>query len=547
VNQAIDFDTASMVAEEFGWRIESTAFDISDYVEAVPVNEEDLEPRPPVITVMGHVDHGKTSLLDYIRNTRVTDGEAGGITQHIGAYRVNLPGRGTVIFIDTPGHEAFTAMRARGAKATDMVILVVAADDGVMPQTIEAINHAKAANVPIVVACNKIDKANANVDKVLSDLSEHGLVAEEWGGDTVLCKVSALKGDGIDHLLEMLLLQAEILELKGNPKAPARGLILEGRLEKGRGPVATVLVQEGTLQVGDTIVSKTVSGRIRALHDDMGNKVQSAGPSMPVEVLGLSGVPEASEEFLRVKDDKAAAKIVGHRVAQQRLAAQAKNRPTVSLDNLHEMLEAGAVHELKIIVKSDVHGSGEALAESLEKLSHPEVKVNVIHNAVGGITESDVNLASASDAIIVGFGVRPAGKAKSLAEALKVDVKLYTIIYEALADVRDAMAGMLAPIEQEKALGMAEVREVFGIPKLGNIAGCTITEGVIHRNARIRVVRDSVQVYEGAIGSLRRFKENVKEVKQGYECGIGITNFNDIKVGDMLEAYEIEEIAATLD
>jgi translation initiation factor IF-2 len=547
VNQAIDFDTASMVAEEFNWRVESVAFDVTDYVEEVIADESDLVARPPVVTVMGHVDHGKTSLLDCIRNTRVTDGEAGGITQHIGAYRVNLPDKGTVVFIDTPGHEAFTAMRARGAKATDIVILVVAADDGVMPQTIEAINHAQAAEVPIIVAVNKIDKQNANTEKVLSGLSEHGLVSEEWGGQDVFCQVSALKNEGIDHLLEMVLLQAEVMELKANATVPARGLILEGRLEKGRGPVATILVQEGTLRVGDTIVSNTVSGRIRALHDDQGNKVDEAGPSMPVEVLGLSGVPEASEDFLKVKDDKAASKIVDHRVAANRIAAQAKNRPVVSLDNLHEMLEAGEVLDLKIIVKADVHGSAEALTESLEKLSHPEVNVNVIHKAVGGITESDINLAAASDAIVSGFGVRPESKAKKLAEREKVDVKLYTIIYEALEEVRAAMAGMLAPVEQENALGVAEVRELFTIPKVGTVAGCSVTEGMITRNARVRVVRDSVQIYDGDIGSLRRFKDQVKEVKQGYECGIGVANFNDIKVGDLLEVYEIEQIAATLD
>ena len=546
VNQSVDFDTATMIADEFGWRVESRAFDLSDYLEKVDdETKEKTEPRPPVVTVMGHVDHGKTSLLDRIRQTTVADGEAGGITQHIGAYTVQLEDKGTVVFIDTPGHEAFTAMRARGSKSTDIVILVVAADDGVMPQTIESINHARAADVPIIVAVNKIDKNNANPDRVLTELSEQGLVAEEWGGDTVVCKVSALKGEGIENLLEMLLIQAELMELSASTQVPAQGIVLEGRLEKGRGPVATLLVLEGELKVGDTVVSGQVSGRIRALTDDKGRKVQTAGPSMPVEVIGLNGVPNASDSFNKVKDDRAAKKVIDHREDEARASAQVKN-PRVSLDQLTQLLAAGEVKELNVIVKADVHGSGEALRDSLVKLSHPEVAVKVIHTAVGGITESDVNLASASNAIIIGFGVRPEAKARRLAEKEHVEIKLYNIIYDALDDVKAAMAGMLSPLLKEKTLGHASVRMTFSVPKVGTIAGCYVDDGTASRSAKVRLIRDNITVYEGSVTSLRRFKNDAKDVQAGYECGIGV-GYNDIKEGDVFEFYEIEQIAATLD
>ena len=543
VNQAIDFETATMLAEDFDWRVESVAFDLSSYLDGA--DEEAEQARPPVVTVMGHVDHGKTSLLDCIRSTRVAEGEAGGITQHIGAYTVDMADKGTVVFIDTPGHEAFTAMRARGSKATDLVILVVAADDGVMPQTIESINHARAADVPIIVAVNKIDKSNANVDRVLTELSEHGLVAEDWGGETVMCRVSALKNEGIENLLEMVLLQAELMELTASEKVSARGLVLEGRLERGRGPVATLLVQAGVLSVGDTVVSGTVTGKVRAMTNDRGKRVKNATPSMPVEVIGLSGVPEASEPFYKVKDEKAARSIVEHRVDESRTEAQVKT-PKMSLDALSALLAKGEVAELNIIVKADVHGSAEALKDALTKLEHPEVSVKVIHTAVGGITESDVNLASASNAIIIGFGVRPEAKAKRLAERESVDLKLYSIIYDALDDVKLAMAGLLSPVEQEKQLGRAEVRATFPVPRVGTIAGSFVTEGQINRGSRIRLVRDSKVVYQGTVTSLRRFKNDVREVQSGYECGIGI-GYNDVKEGDVLEAFEIEQIAATLD
>ena len=544
VNQAIDHDTAVMIADDFGWRVESVAFDLSNYIDSTE-EEVDAESRPPVVTVMGHVDHGKTSLLDCIRKARVADGEAGGITQHIGAYTVDLEEKGRVVFIDTPGHEAFTAMRARGSKATDIVILVVAADDGVMPQTIESINHARAAGVPIVVAVNKIDKSNANPDRVLTELSEHGLVAEAWGGETVVCNVSALKNEGIDQLLEMVLLQAEIMELTAPSAVPASGIVLEARLERGRGPVATLLLQEGELSVGDTIVSGTVSGRVRAMTDDKGKPTKKAGPATPIEVIGLSGVPEASDPFHQVKDDKAAAKIVQHRNEEVRKAAQVK-QPRVSLDSLQAMLAAGQVKELNVIVKADVHGSAEALSDSLRKLSHPEVEVKVIHSGVGGINESDVNLASASKGIIIGFSVRPEAKAKQLAEQENVELKLYNIIYDALDDVKLAMAGMLSPVEQEKVLGHAEVRMTFTVPKFGTIAGSFVTDGAMNRGGRVRLVRDNKTIYTGTIQSLRRFKNDVREVKQGFECGIGI-GYNDLKEGDVIEVFEIEQVAATLE
>ena len=543
INQAIDFDTASLVADEFGWRVESVAFDLSNYLEAAG-DAESLEPRPPVVTVMGHVDHGKTSLLDSIRKARVADGEAGGITQHIGAYTVDLPGRGRVVFIDTPGHEAFTAMRARGSKATDIVVLVVAADDGVMPQTIESINHAKAAEVPIVVAINKVDKESANPERVLNELTSYGLVSEEWGGETQMIKVSATKGTGIDALLEALLLQAEVLELRASRIAPAKGLVLESRLERGRGPVATLLVQEGVLETGDVIVSGSVWGRVRALSDDKGRIAKEAGPATPVEVIGLSSVPVAGDPFYKVKDDKAAQKIVEHQLEQNRLGVQAQQRRRVG-DNIYEMIAAGELTELKVVVKADVHGSAEALKEAIEKLSRPEVGVKVIHTAVGGINESDVNLAKASRALIIGFSVRPEAKAKALAEQENVEIRLYSIIYEALEEIEKAMAGLLSPVQEEEFEGRVEVRATFSVPKIGTIAGCFVTEGVIRRSAKVRLVRDSKVIYTGSITSLRRFKNDAKEVQAGYECGVGI-GYNDLKEGDLIESFKITERAATL-
>ena len=545
VTQTLDFDTAETIALEFGFTVENVAFDIDKIIPQVEDTEENMMPRPPVVTVMGHVDHGKTSLLDRIRKARVADGEAGGITQHIGAYQVELDG-GQLVFLDTPGHEAFTAMRARGAQVTDVVILVVAADDGVMPQTVEAINHAKEAGVPIIVAVNKIDKSNARPDRVLQELAEYGLQAEEWGGETIVCKVSAHTGEGIDHLLEMLLLQSEILDLNANPNKPARGVVIEAQLDRGRGPVASILVQDGTLRVGDTILTGTSMGRVRALIDDKGNKVEEATPATPVEVLGLDTVPIASENFYVVTDDKMARQIVDHRIQAERkkhMGATSK----VSLDKLFEQISTGEVQELKIILKSDVHGSSEALKKALGDIKHDKVKVRIIHDGVGAITESDINLASASNAIIIGFSVRPEANAKALAEQEKVDIKLYTVIYDAIDDVKKAMEGLLAPTLEERALGAVEVRETFSVPKIGVIGGCMVTSGIVRRGAQVRLVRDSVQVWKGRVGSLRRFKDDVREVREGYECGLGLDGYNDIKVGDVIEVFEIIEVSQTLD
>ena len=545
LNQALDFETAEMLANEAGFTVENVAFDLEQYAPEVEDTDEDLQSRPPVVTVMGHVDHGKTSLLDRVRKAHVADGEAGGITQHIGAYRVPV-GNGEVVFLDTPGHEAFTAMRARGAQVTDIVILVVAADDGVMPQTIEAINHSREAGVPIIVAVNKIDKGNARPDRVMQELAEHGLQAEEWGGDTIVIKVSAHTGEGIDQLMEMLLLQSEVLDLKANPDKPARGVVIESQLDKGRGPVASVLVQEGTLRVGDTIVTGTSCGRVRALMDDKGNNVKEALPSVPVEVLGLDTVPVASDPFYVVEDDKRARAIVDHRIhaeRQKQMGATSK----VSLEDLFDQIKSGEVQELKIILKSDVHGSSEALKKALTDIKHDQVKVRIIHDGVGGISESDINLASASNAIIIGFNVRPEANAKLLAEQEHVDLKLYTVIYNAIDDVKKAMEGLLAPTLEEKSLGQAEVRNTFTVPKAGTVAGCYVTTGIVRRGALARLVRDSIEVWKGKIGSLRRFKDDVREVRSGFECGLGLENYNDVKVGDVIEAYEIIEVSQTLE
>jgi translation initiation factor IF-2 len=548
-NQPMNMDVASMIADEAGVKIEISVEKAGDELLETVVQAEEgderLEPRPPVVTIMGHVDHGKTSLLDAIRQTKVAEGEAGGITQHIGAYTVSVHGK-LVTFLDTPGHEAFTAMRARGAKVTDIVILVVAADDGVMPQTIEAINHAKAAGVPLIVAMNKIDKPEANPDRVRNALSEHGLISEAWGGDTIMVEVSAKQKIGLDTLLEMILLQSEVLELKADPHRQAKGTVVEAKLERGRGPVATVLVQNGTLKVGDVFVVGTFSGRVRALLNDRGVKTQQATPSIPVEVIGLPGVPSAGDVFQVVSDERVAREIADERAQKQRsadLAGQAK----VSLDDLFARIKEGSAKELAIVIKADVQGSSEALAAAVEKLPTPAVRIRVIHNGVGGITESDVLLAAASRAIIIGFNVRPEPKAATLAEQQGVDVRLYTIIYEALSDIKAAMEGLLEPTLKERSLGRAEVRQVFTIPKAGVVAGSYVVEGTISRAAAgVRLIRDNVVVFEGRLGSLRRFKDDVREVQQGYECGISIENFNDIKAGDVIEAYAIDKIAGKL-
>jgi translation initiation factor IF-2 len=547
-HQPMNLDAASIFAEESGVKVEISVEKVGDELLQDVVEtggDERPEPRPPVVTIMGHVDHGKTSLLDAIRQTKVAEGEAGGITQHIGAYTVSVRGK-QVTFLDTPGHEAFTAMRARGAKITDLVILVVAADDGVMPQTIEAIHHAKAAGVPLIVAMNKIDKPTANPDRVKNALSEHGLISEAWGGDTIMVEVSAKQKTGLDTLLEMILLQSEVLELKADPHRQAKGTVIEAKIERGRGPVATVLVQIGTLRVGDAYVVGTFSGRVRALINDRGEKTPQAGPSIPVEVIGLPGVPSAGDVFHVVSNERVAREIAEER-AQKRRAAELTGPAKVSLDDLFAKIQEGSVKELPIVLKADVQGSSEALAGAVEKLSTDAVKLRVIHNGVGGIMESDVLLAAASRAIIIGFNIRPEPKAAALAEQQGVDVRLYTIIYDAIADIKAAMEGLLEPTLKERVLGRAEVRQVFTIPKVGAVAGSYVIDGTISRaSAGVRVIRDNVVVYQGKLASLRRFKDDVREVQQGYECGLSVENFNDVKAGDIVEAYAIDKIAAKL-
>jgi translation initiation factor IF-2 len=540
VNQSIDFDTAVLVASEFEYEVERAAFEEETILMQQTDDPDKLQERPPVVTIMGHVDHGKTSLLDVIRKTRITENEAGGITQHIGAYHVATD-KGRVAFLDTPGHEAFTAMRSRGAKITDLVVLVVAADDGVMPQTLEAINHSKAAEVPIIVAVNKIDKANADPDRVKRELAENGLTPEDWGGDTIFVHVSAKEDQGIDELLEMISLQSEVLELKANADKLAYGHVVEAKIDSGRGPVATVLVQDGTLRNGDPVVCGIHFGKIRAMLDDRGYQVESAGPSIPVEVLGLSGVPMAGDEFIVLADEKSAKQVSEHRGQKQRTKELAQTN-RLSLEKLYEQIQQGEVKDLNIIIKADVHGSIEALGEALTKLSNEEVKVNVVHSATGTITESDISLAAVSNAIIIGFNVRPTPKVQAFAGEENVDMRFYNVIYDVIKDVKGAMVGLMESTYKEHVLGTAEVREVFHIPKVGAIAGSYVTEGKVERGHSIRVVRDGVVLYEGKNSSLRRFKDDVKEVQAGYECGIGVENFNDIKVGDVLECYYLEEI-----
>ncbi|WZL70266.1 translation initiation factor IF-2 [Defluviitalea saccharophila] len=546
INQEIDFDTASQVAEEYGILLEEEAEEVLEekMFEEEPDNPEDLVERPPVVVVMGHVDHGKTSLLDAIRESNVTAKEAGGITQHIGASTVEINGK-KITFLDTPGHEAFTAMRMRGAQVTDIAILVVAADDGVMPQTIEAINHAKAANVQIIVAVNKIDKPSANPDRVKQELADHGLLVEEWGGDTICVPVSAIAKTNLDTLLEMVLLVAEMAELKANPNKRARGTIIEAQLDKGRGPVATVLVQSGTLKVGDPIVAGSAYGRIRAMMDDKGRRVKKAGPSTPVEILGLSEVPAAGDSFYVAESDKQArhyAQILAERNREQSLRATPNK---VSLDDLFSQIQSGNVKQLNIVVKADVQGSVEAVKQSLERLSNDEVRIHTIHGGVGAITESDVMLASASNAIIIGFNVRPEAGAKSVAETEKVDIRLYRIIYNAIEDIEAAMKGMLDPEFQEKVIGHAEIRQTFKVSGVGTIGGAYVQDGKFVRNAKVRIIRNGIVVYEGQLSSLKRFKDDVKEVNTGYECGLTFEKYNDIKEGDIVEAFVMEEIPRT--
>ncbi len=543
INSELDFDTASLVCSEFDveleMKLDKTAEDVLSDIN-VEDKEEDLVGRPPVITIMGHVDHGKTSLLDYIRKAHVTNTEAGGITQHIGAYTVKLNGR-QITFLDTPGHEAFTAMRMRGTQATDIAVLVVAADDGVMPQTVESINHAKAAGVPIVVAINKMDKPTANPDRIMQDLTKYELIPEDWGGETIMVPVSALTGQGVDDLLEMILLQADVQQLRANPDRMATGVIIEAKLDKARGPLATVLIQNGTLKVGDNIVAGMASGRVRAMLNDRGERVQSAGPSTPVEISGFTEVPQAGDEMMAVKDDHLSRQVAQERkdkLKASRVASSAK----VSLDNLFAGIAEGKVQNLNIIIKADVQGSVEAVKQALEKLSNDEVKVRVLHSAVGAITQDDVNLASAFNAIIIGFNIRPDATARDAAEKEGVDVRLYRIIYQAIEDVEKAMKGLLAPEFKETLLGHAQVRNVFKITGAGTIGGSYVTDGKMQRNASVRLLRDNVVIFEGKLSSLRRFKDDVREVATGYECGIGLENYNDIKENDVVECFIMEEI-----
>lgn len=544
INQPLDFEAASLAADELGFELEMDTFQEGDYLAKEEERREDLTLRPPVVTIMGHVDHGKTSLLDYIRQSKIIEGEFGGITQHIGAYYVNTE-RGDVVFLDTPGHEAFTAMRARGAKVTDLVVLVVAADDGVMPQTREAVNHARAASIPIVVAINKIDKHGADPDRVRREMADLGLTPEEWGGDTLFASISAKTGQGVDDLLSLLLLQAEMLELRGNPTLRATGSVVEAELDKAKGPVATVLIKNGTLRQGDQFVCGEYFGRVRAMLDHLGRRLDTAGPSTPVKLYGISGVPMAGDEFLVVQDEKTAKQIMEYRKSVSK-KPEATRKGLVSLDDLFDRIREGDVKELNIVLKADVQGSAEALSESLLKQSTDRVKLNIIHAAAGAITESDIMLASASNAIVIGFNVRTNPRVSEIAEKEHVDVRYYEVIYNAIEDVRMAMTGLLEPLIKENVIGHTEVRETFRVPKVGTVAGCQVMDGRVERNASVRLLRDNVVVFDGRISSLRRFKEDVKEVQTGYECGISLENFNDIKPGDILEVYQKEKVAAEL-
>jgi len=543
INQSIDFDVATLVANEFSFQVEATDIEFEESNLKLAVSPEKLKPRAPVVTIMGHVDHGKTSLLDAIRKTNVIANEAGGITQAIGAYHVKINNR-DIVFLDTPGHEAFTAMRARGARVTDIVVLVVAADDGVMGQTVEAINHSKVAGVPIIVAINKIDKPGADSERIKQALAEHGLLSEQWGGETIFCEVSAKKRIGIESLLEMILLQADVLELRADPDQSARGVIIESKLDRGRGPVATVLIQQGTLREGDAFVSKTEFGRVRAMVDDQGNRVKTAAPSMPVEVIGFSSVPQIGAEFFVVEDEKKARGMADYRLRkmrEQELSASFK----ITLEQLYQKIKEG-VKDFSVIIKADVQGAIGAISDALKKLSSDDVRLKIIHSSTGAISETDVMLASASNAIIIGFNVRPDARVIEVAQQEGVEIKLYDIIYNVIADVKAAMEGLLEPQYKEIVLGRAEVREIFKVPKVGTIAGSYVTDGKITRNANLKLVRDSVVVFDGKIMSLKRFKDDAREVASGFECGIGIEGFNDIHIGDVIEAYTIEKLERKL-
>ena len=544
VNQTVDFDSASLVASEFEYELEPSSFEEEEIIKEEEEKPEDLIPRPPVVTIMGHVDHGKTSLLDYIRKSKVIDKEAGGITQHIGAYYVHTS-HGDLVFLDTPGHEAFTAMRARGAKVTDLIVLVVAADDGVMEQTIEAIDHAKAANIPIVVAVNKIDKANADPEKVRRELSKYGFLSEEWGGDTLFSEISAKTGRGVDELLDSILLQSEILESKANYKKHARGVIIEARLDKNRGPFATVLIHDGTLNQGDFFVCGENYGRVRAMLNDIGQKIKSATPSLPVEIYGISGVPMAGDDFIVTSDEKKAKLISEHRKTKARLDT-VTTRDSVSLDNLFDRIKEGEVKELNIIIRADVQGSVEALVDSLTKLSTEDVKLKVIHGGTGAVTESDVMLASASKAIVICFNVRANPVVKALAGKENVDLRFYNVIYKVIEDIRSAMEGLLEPVYNENIIGRADIKQIFHVSKVGTIAGCYVTDGKIERGAKVRLLRDDVVIFDGNLSSLKRFKDDVKDVSSGFECGVGLENYNDIKPGDVFEFYTLEEMKVEL-
>ncbi|HTB30669.1 MAG TPA: translation initiation factor IF-2, partial [Bacteroidia bacterium] len=545
INQRLDAETISIVAEEFGHKVEFVSIDVQESVRIEEDKEEDLMPRPPIVTVMGHVDHGKTSLLDYIRKTNVIGGEAGGITQHIGAYNVTLENGKKITFLDTPGHEAFTAMRARGAQATDLAIIVVAADDGVMPQTKEAINHALAAGVPMIFAINKIDKEGANSNRVKEELSQMNILVEDWGGKYQVEEISAKKGVHIHELLEKVLLEAELLELKADPNKKAHGIVIESALDRGKGYVATILVEGGSLRVGDVIVAGCFSGKLKAMHNERGAAIDVASPAMPALILGLDGAPQAGDQFHVVESESEAREIANKRLQLQREQGL-KTRKHITLDEIGRRLAIGDFKELNVIVKGDFDGSIEALSDSLLKLANPKIQVNIVHKGVGQITESDVLLASASNAIIIGFQVRPSQNARKIAEQEQIDIRLYSIIYDAIEEVKTAMEGMLSPEVQEKITCNLEVREVFGVTKVGNVAGCMVLTGKITRNTRIRVIHDGIVVHTGDLGSLKRFKDDVKEVVSGYECGLNIAGFNDIKVGDIIEGYEQVEVKAKL-
>ena len=545
MNQRLDAETLSIVAEEFGYSVEFVTADIEDSIEEILDSEEDLKPRAPIVTVMGHVDHGKTSLLDYIRKENVIAGESGGITQHIGAYSVELSSGQKITFLDTPGHEAFTAMRARGAQVTDLAIIVIAADDDIMPQTKEAISHAQAAGVPIVFAINKIDRPTANPDKIKEGLSQMNLLVEDWGGKIQSHDISALKGDGVDELLEKVLLEAEILELKANPNRASSGTVVEAFLDKGRGYVSTILVQTGTLKIGDYVLAGKNSGKVKAMHDERGNIVETAGPSSPISILGLDGAPQAGDKFIVFSDEREAKQIAVKRTQLQR-EQSVRTQRHITLDEIGRRIALGDFKELNIILKGDVDGSVEALTDSFQKLSTEEIQVNIIHKAVGAITESDVLLASASDAIIIGFNVRPTGNARQIADKEEIDIRMYSIIYDAINDLKDAMEGMLSPDFKEEITGTSEIRETFKISKIGTIAGCMVTTGKIFRNCGVRLIRDGVVIYSGELSSLKRFKDDVKEVAKGYDCGMQIKNYNDLKEGDIIEGFQQVEIKKKL-